>query len=380
MCQKDMKNQMEKIKIAYICEALGGGVRKHLVDLLNHIDKDKYDVHVIHGVNRIDEIFAEAKERLTNVSFYAVAEMEREISFSKDFIAFRKTAKLLKNIKPDIVHCHSSKAGVLGRVAAKYAGVQDIYYTPHGYIIQSPKISTKKKTLFTVIEKVLASTFTSKVVHVSKGEEAEAVKHRILKREKSVIVYNGMNSPRDYQKSTLSEFHIVTIARMDDQKNPWEAIKIVEKLLGEFPNIKYTYVGDGQYLNEIREYVKSKGLGKNIILPGFMNNPYKILEVADLFFLTSLYEGLPYALIEAMAFKVPVLASDVTGNNELVVDAYNGFLYQLHDIEEGSNKLRQLLTSPERLQEMSENAYHHFLDNFTIQKMLQSYDELYSGA
>lgn len=111
-----------------------------------------------------------------------------------------------------------------------------------------------------------------------------------------------------------------------------------------------------------------------------MNNPYKILEVADLFFLTSLYEGLPYALIEAMAFKVPVLASDVTGNNELVVDAYNGFLYQLHDIEEGSNKLRQLLTSPERLQEMSENAYQHFLDNFTIQKMLQSYDELYSGA
>lgn len=65
---------------------------------------------------------------------------------------------------------------------------------------------------------MLASTFTSKVVHVSKGEEAEAVKHRILKREKSVIVYNGMNSPRDYQKSTLSEFHIVTIARMDDQK------------------------------------------------------------------------------------------------------------------------------------------------------------------
>ncbi|PMC37360.1 glycosyltransferase family 1 protein [Bacillus sp. UMB0899] len=370
---------MKKIKVTYICEALGGGVRKHLVDLLDHIDKNKYEVHVIHGVNRMDTVFIDAKNRLDNVKFYPVAEMEREISVKKDFAALMKVVGILKNIKPDVVHCHSSKAGVLGRVAAKYLRIKKIYYTPHGYIFQNPTISNKKMKLFTFIEKALANNFSTKVIHVSKGEEAEAIKHNILPVEKSTVVYNGMDIPEVKDEGIKDIFHIVTIARMDDQKNPWEAIKIIEGLLNQYPNIMYTYVGDGKYYNEIAEYVNSNKLDNHIKLPGFLDNPYEVLKGADLFLLSSLYEGLPYALIEAMAFKVPLLASDVTGNNELVTNDYNGFLYKLNNIEEGRAKLKVLINNKDLLGEMSNNAYKHFINNFTIEKMVNAYDKLYSG-
>ncbi|MGN7228729.1 glycosyltransferase family 4 protein [Priestia megaterium] len=369
---------MKKIKLAYVCEALGGGVRKHLVDLLNYVDKEKYDIHVIHGVNRMDSVFLSATQQLVDITFHPVEEMEREISLKKDYVSIRKIIKLLKRIKPDVVHCHSSKAGVLGRISAKYTGVKRVYYTPHGYIIQNPNISAKKRKVFGTIEKVLANNFTTKVIHVSKGEETEAINHRILGKDKSVVIYNGMKVPEEKDKHLHKDFNIVTIARMDDQKNPWSAVKIIESLIKEFPYIKYTYVGDGKYYEEIAQYVKEKGLEKNIKLPGFMDKPYEVLKSADLFLLTSLYEGLPYALIEAMAFEVPVLASDVTGNNELIINDYNGYLYNLNNIEEGKAKLTKLLKDKNKLITMSENANQHFLDNFTIEKMIQTYENLYS--
>ncbi|MED4288149.1 glycosyltransferase family 4 protein [Priestia megaterium] len=371
---------MKKIKIAYICEALGGGVRKHLVDLLSYVDKSKYEVHVIHGVNRMDSVFINAKERLDDVKFYPINEMEREISLKRDFVSIKKTIKILNTIKPDIVHCHSSKAGVLGRIAAKYLGIKNVYYTPHGYIIQNPKISNKKRQVFGFIERVLARKFTTKVIHVSKGEEAEAIRNNILNKEKSVVIYNGMKVPDQKIKEINEDLNIITIARMDDQKNPWDAIKIIEDLIKEYPKIKYTYVGDGKYYEEIAEYVKNNGLENNIKLPGFLGTPYDVLKNADLFLLTSLYEGLPYALIEAMAFKVPVLASNVTGNNELVINDYNGFLYNLDNIEEGKSKLELLVSDEDKLMNMSKNANQYFLDNFTIEKMIQTYDKLYSEA
>ncbi|MGG3640559.1 glycosyltransferase family 4 protein [Bacillus gobiensis] len=368
---------MNKIKLVYICECLGGGVRKHLVDLLDYLNKEKYEIHVIHGVSRMDSVFIKVKERLNDIKFYPISELEREINIKKDYISVKKILKILKEIRPDVVHCHSSKAGVLGRLASKYLRINKIHYTPHGYIIQSPKISKKKKKLFCFIEKVLGK-FTTKVIHVSKGEEEVAFKHNILDKDKSVVIYNGMRVPYSELIKHKTDFNIVTIARMDDQKNPWDAIKIIEELIPEFPYLKYTFIGDGKYYNEIVEYVTNNRLEQNINLPGFMPNPYKVLKKADLFLLTSLYEGLPYALIEAMAYKVPLLASDVTGNNELIINDYNGFLYKLDNIEEAKIKVKLLINDKDKLINMSMHSNEFFLKNFTFDKMIQTYDKLYS--
>ncbi|MGG0319932.1 glycosyltransferase family 1 protein [Priestia megaterium] len=369
---------MKKIKLVYVCECLGGGVRKHLVDLLNHLDKQKYEIHVIYSENRMDAVFAQSITRLNKVSFHIVPQMEREINIAKDFVSFKKIVKLFKKIGPDVVHCHSSKAGVLGRVASRYCGIDTVYYTPHGYIIQNPKISNKKRRLFSLIEKVLAKQFTTKVIHVSKGEEEVALKNNILNKEKSLVIYNGMDIPQTKENKINENFNIITVARMDEQKNPWEAIKIIEALVKKYPEIKYTYVGDGEYYQEISDYIKDNGLDRNIKLQGFMDNPINLLEKADLFLLTSLYEGLPYALIESLACGVPLLATDVTGNNELVINNLNGFLYKQSDLEDGRYKLELLINNKEQLLKMSDNAFQYFLSHFTFDKMMKSYDDLYT--
>lgn len=371
---------MKKIKLIYICESLGGGVRKHLIDLLNHIDKQKYEIHFIHGINRMDSVFKNEMLKMHEVKFYGIQEMEREINIKKDFTSLKKVISLLKKIKPDIVHCHSSKAGVIGRVSAKLLGIKQVYYTPHGYMVQNPQISQKKRMLYGYIERILAKKFTTKNIHVSRGEAAIAEKSNIVSREKSLVIYNGMDIPSYSKNKEDKYFNIVTIARMDEQKNPWDAIKIVESLLNDYPYIKYTYIGDGKFYNEIVKYVHENNLQDNIILPGFLENPYKVLEGADLFLLTSLYEGLPYSLIEAIAYSVPLLGSDVTGNNEIIINNYNGLLYKLDDIEEAKYKLKSLMDNKDKLTTMSFNAYQHFLDHFTFDKMIQLYDKLYSES
>lgn len=371
---------MNKTKIVYICESLGGGVRKHLIDILQHLDKNKYEIHFIHGTNRMDNVFKSEMKRMPIIKFYEVSEMDREINIKNDLVSLKKVIKILKSIKPDIVHCHSSKAGVIGRIAAKTVKVKNVYYTPHGYMIQSPQISQRKKWFFGTIEKILGRYFTTKNIHVSKGEAAIARQNKLISDKKSLVIYNGMNFP-DYQLNKTKDkeiFNIITIARMDEQKNPWDSIKMAEALINEFPHVNYTYIGDGKYYDEILKYVTSKDLQEKIVLPGFKDNPLEYLVSSDLFLLTSLYEGLPYSLIEAIAYKVPLFASDVTGNNEIVIENYNGLLYNINNIDEGIVKLKNLLLDKDRLTEMSENAYNHFLEYFTFSKMMQKYDELYS--
>lgn len=372
---------MSKTILAYVCESAGGGVRRHLIDLLENINKEKYDIHVLYGVERADTVFLAAAQRMKDVHFYPVAEMKREVRIKRDAAALIKIMKIFKRIKPDIVHCCSSKAGALGRVAAKLLHIRKVFYTPHCYIIQNPNISKKEKRTFRLIEKILGAGFTQKTIHVSKGEERVALQNRLIKREKSAVVYNGVARPNEppQKKDAKSGLKIVTIARFDEQKNPWDAIKIIEALIKYHQEIKFTYVGDGKYLNEIADYIKNHNLEYYIKLTGFMANPYAVLQDADIFLTTSLYEGLPYSLIEAMAFGLPIVGTNVTGNNELIVDGYNGFLFDVGRIDEACVKLNSLLNDRGKLVNMSSNAYQRYLKHFTLGKMLMSYEQLYSS-
>ncbi|MGR5902760.1 glycosyltransferase [Bacillus cereus] len=173
-----------KIKITYICESIGGGVRKHLVDILLNIDLQKYDISVIYGGERIDEVFLATKSTLEKkgVVFFQIQSMKRELSIKNDILCLKEIRKILKEIKPDIVHCHSSKAGAIGRIAARTCNIKKIFYTPHAYISQNPFISKKKGILFLGIERILG-IISSKNIHVSKGEELFALDHNIINKK-----------------------------------------------------------------------------------------------------------------------------------------------------------------------------------------------------
>ncbi len=379
MSKKEKKNVK---KVVFICESLGGGVRRHLVDLLSHLNLNKYEVHVVHGSKRVDDVFLSAQKDLAEngIHFYQVKEMVREISIPNDIVAMKTIIKILKRIEPQIVHCHSSKAGAIGRIAARICGIKKVYYTPHAYIFQNPNLSTKKKFMYKGIEKLLGF-LTTKIVHVSRGEEDVALKNNVVPLNKSVVIYNGIPTPiHSHSSIRNSKDRIVvgTIARMDYQKNPWLFIRIAEQVIEKTENVEFVYIGDGEYYKDVLDYVKNNGLDRFIKLKGFHPNPDVELMNFDIFLSTSLYEGMPYSLIEALSYKKPIVATDVVGNNEIVIDGYNGYLFNKDDAKEGAHKILDIIRKTNLYGTLSENSFKSYKDNFKIDKMISSIEELYS--
>lgn len=223
---------------------------------------------------------------------------------------------------------------------------------------------------------------SSKNIHVSKGEELFALEKNIINKEKSTVIYNGIEVPVENLKAKNLNDHITigTIARMDYQKNPWMFIKVAEKLV-ENPkyDIRFIYIGDGEYYEEVLAYVKEKGLQEKIILKGFHPNPIEELVHFDIFFSTSLYEGLPYSLIEALAYGKPIVASDVIGNNELVFNNYNGHLFDINNIEQAIQGFIKMLENPSIRESYSINSYQLFEEYFQIDLMVKSLENLYNS-
>lgn len=379
------KKEKKSVKrVVFICESLGGGVRRHLVDLLSHLNLSKYEVHVIHGSKRVDDVFQLAKRDLNKkgVQFYQVKEMVREISIRNDIAATRTIIEILKQIDPQVVHCHSSKAGAIGRVAARICGIKKVYYTPHAYVFQNPNLSTKKKLIYKGIEKLLGF-LTTKIVHVSRGEEAFALKNKVVSLSKSVVIFNGIPTPTPIHsyssiKNPKDRIVVGTIARMDYQKNPWLFIRIAEQVIQETENVEFVYIGDGEYYKDVSEYVKNNNLDKFIKLKGFHSNPDVELMNFDIFLSTSLYEGMPYSLIEALSYKKPIIATDVVGNNEIVIDNYNGYLFDKDDAEKGAHKILDIIRETNLYDTLSENSFKSYEENFQINRMISSIERLYS--
>ncbi|MCS0826788.1 glycosyltransferase family 4 protein [Cytobacillus firmus] len=372
---------MSKKKLVFICESLGGGVRRHLIDLLYNLDSSIFEIYLIYGTDeRIDEVFLKEIPTLkeNDVTFFQIKEFQREINFILDLKALRHLYKLLRTIKPDIVHCHSSKAGVIGRISAFFIGVKSIYYTPHGYYFLNDNLTNVKKHLFILVERIL-SKISKKNVHVSYGEENKAIEYRVLNKERSTVIFNGINKISSSIKQLGSGKIIIgTIARMDHQKNPWEFVNIAEKMCNENSSIEFWYIGDGELFESIELYIKSKQLEENIKLMGFKPNATNFLRDFDVFLSTSFYEGLPYTLIEAMSAGVPIVASDVTGNNEIVSDGNNGFNYELKNINEAVEKINILIQNKRLRKEIAIKAINIFDEKYSLDKMLSDYQKLYN--
>lgn len=380
LLRKELKIKMKR-KIIYICEAMGGGVRRHLLDILVNIDLEKYEVYLLYGSSRIDDTFKNHMQYLEDrgITLIEIPELKREVSLVDDFRSAKSITKWIQEIKPDIVHCHSSKAGAIGRITSKMSKVKKVYYTPHAYSFQIPMISLPKKITYQILEKILVR-FSTKNIHVSFGEEQSAIDSRILKKEKSVVIFNGTEIIKRKNDVCLDKNLLVvgTVARMDYQKDPWTFVKIAEKTIKKRNNVKFVYVGDGPDFNNIHNYIKENNLQERIILKGFQQNPTDFMKNFDVFLSTSLYEGLPYSIIEALSCRLPVIATNVTGNNELVTDNYNGYLFKTKDVSDGTEKVEKLLNETELRREMGLNSFKFHEERFLIEHMLTKLYKLYN--
>lgn len=373
---------MKKVKVVQVVEAMLGGIRQHVIDIVENLDTDKYENYLIYSPGRADKAFFDEIGKLQKcATLIACDEMQRELGIN-DFGACRALIKHFKVIKPDIVHCHSSKAGIVGRMAAKKCGIKKIIYTPNAYAFEAPDISSIKRYVYISAERFLSRYATSITINVSKGEQNLAYKYGLNKKDKFILIYNAIPNIELPEKSILKKelglkdnVHYVGVtARCARQKDPITFLKIAQRVVQEIEDVEFLYIGDGEMMQEMKIFVKEHTLEDKVHLLGFRSDASIIVGVLDVYLSTALYEGLPYSMIEAMRAGVPIIATDVVGNKELVTENVNGFKFEVEDISKGA----QLV-----IEQIKDNTIHpddvraSFFNDYELKKMIERIDAVY---
>ncbi|MCS4239283.1 glycosyltransferase involved in cell wall biosynthesis [Myroides gitamensis] len=346
------------MKIIHIVESFGGGVYSYFKDLAmffsQHPDIETYIIYS----NKRKEITQDQIDQDFPSSIHLIPlEMERELKPIQDLRSTFALRKTIKQLRPDIIHLHSSKAGVIGRWASSMPNYKrKVFYTPHGYSFLRQDISPVKQKIFYTIEKLTQLIFGGTTIAC--GDTEYKLAQRI---GTSLLVRNGidlthLNQHYIANKNTSNQLTIGTIGRISYQKNP----KLFNEVALLFPQHQFLWIGDG----ELRDQLTAP----NITISGWFTNntavfPY--LNQLDIYMQTSLWEGLPIAVLEAMAFRKPILATDVIGNNDIVETNLNGFLFtQATDL----CPILKQLENPEYRIALGEKAFSNCQEKFNKDK------------
>lgn len=276
-------------------------------------------------------------------------------------------AKFIKENSINIVHSHGNGAGVYSRLLPLLGVDSKIVHTFHGI---SEFYSCKAKKIIDKLSGVVLKYFTDAFVLVSYGELELGQNRRILFKNKSQVIYNGIEDP--HRLAERKEDKVVTISRFNYQKNMDSSFAIASAFKQD-NSIRFVWVGDGDDYSRLKQQAEKECI--NIEFVGFSINPMEHLCNSSIYLSTSRFEGLPYALIEAAAIGLPIIASDVKGNNEVVMHGFNGYLF--HTIEEGIGYIEKLHKDRVLSERMSRFSRTFYEDNFTINKMIDALVSVY---
>lgn len=365
----------DKIKLLIISEPGSGGVKRHVMDLLNNLNKDRFEIIYAYSKKRADKDYLSELDELSyEIQIKEIHHLQQTISIKNDSLAFIEIFKLINYLKPDIVHCHSSKAGVLGRIAAKLLKVPKIIYTPHAYAFQNSNLSNLKKRFYLLVEKILAQYCTTKTINVSYGEMKVALDNKIDKKEQFIVIHNGVDK-KEAKINQITNFKIDrqdivvgNIARLEEQKNPLEFLEIAKSINENNKKYKFFWIGNGSLLTTCQDFIKENNLKDICYLLPFNDKNEELISAFNIFLSTSFYEGYPYVLLDANVNKIPIVATNVTGNNEIVKNNVNGFLYKSGDITEAKNIITKYSI-------WYQNLNFYKLD--TVKQMVENIQKLY---
>ncbi|MBI5390618.1 glycosyltransferase family 4 protein [Candidatus Woesearchaeota archaeon] len=308
--------------------------------------------------------------------------LQNEISPFQNLAALYRLYRFIKNEKPDIVSTHSSVAGILGRIAAKLAGVSVIIHTVHGWGLRDD-MSWLKKKLYIFLER-WCGRLSDKVIVVSRYNLTKGIHEGIVvDPKKYMVIHSGIdvaafeNRRRKKIVGISSHQHIVgTVGRLTLQKNPLDFIKTAEIVYKTIPNCCFVFVGDGELRTTMEAEIIKRNLQKRVLLLGFRSDVSELMQHFDMFLLTSLWEGLPQVIPQAMAASKPVVSTDVDGNKEAVTDGITGFLVPPNRPDLLAEKVIYLLKHPKIAKKMGA-AGKKRVQQFSRSRMLHQTLDLY---
>jgi len=370
---------MAKLRVAHIITQLElGGAQRNTLYTIAHLDPARFEPCLMSGPGGLlDE---EAKS--SGVPFFVISTLVRPIRPVKDIRALIALYRHLRHLQPDIVHTHSSKAGILGRFAAYVAGVPVIIHTFHGFGF-TPRQNKLLKYLLIRVEK-FCSLLSTHLVFVSRENRQEAGTLGIGPGKASSLIRSGI-SLQGPPSSTIrreagipeNAWVVTSVGNFKPQKNPMDLARTAVGVLEENPEIHFLFVGDGELRPAVESWVRGQPHSENIHFLGWRRDIPEILAASNVFILTSLWEGLPRALVEAFAVKLPAICYAVDGVKEIVDDGKNGYLIIPGDVETAKRRILELKNKPLEAQEMGRRGYELIRSEFDIDLMVRQQEELY---
>lgn len=347
--------------ILHVIEPFASGVTTFLVHLTNELPQHRHII--IHGTRTSADTLEKVRGRFNGtVKFIVWKHVYREIHVVKDFRAFLSLLTLLRKTSCDIVHLHSSKAGFLGRLACFVLNRKCVVYTPHAAPFMRKDIPARVRKLYVFLEKV-AYAINGIVVSCCEAEQQEYHSVGI----KAVNINNGI-PPKEIIKTPLPSLNVLCMGLITRQKNPQLFNSIAAACSNT--NICFTWIGDGELRNSLS--------AANLTVTGWLeaSEIQHYLQHTDVYLSTSAWEGLPYAVLEAMNGSCCLLLSNSGGHRNLVQENENGNLFDTR--EQAIEVLKKFAGQRERVKEMGLKS-KALVKTFTANAMAQQYGKLYNG-
>ena len=382
---------MRGIKILHIITRLivGGAQENTMYSILGLMRKG-YEVRLLSGptYGPEGEIVSEIKKKGIYLSI--IRELRRNINPLIDLIAFIRIYKFIRRYKPEVVHTHSSKAGILGRIAASMAGTRCIVHTIHG--LPYHKFQNRLIRHFYILSERIAALFCHRILSVSKNLIRIAVKDKIAREHKFRVVFSGINisdflNP-DINSSELQgslgivpnqDFVIGTIARLFHLKGHKYIISCSRKIIEKHPNVKFLFVGDGILRENFIKRLKDLNLKKHFIFTGLVPRDRipDYISLMNLVVHPSLREGLARVIPQGLLMEKPIVIFDIDGASDIIKEAETGYLVQPKNTEQMKDKILFCIENYQKAKETAFNGKKIVLKLFPIEKMVNTIEKIY---
>ena len=320
--------------------------------------------------------------------FYPIRNFVSEVSPFKDLHALWQLNRLLAQEKFDLVHTHNSKAGILGRLAARWNHVPSIIHTVHGFAFHEEE-SWFFRHLFIVLER-MAARWCDQMIAISQPMVEWAQREKIAPPEKIVKIYSGIEveqfrneTPSPELKSRLGiqpeETVIGVVSKLWEGKGHEVLIDAVARLLDSGCRVKLLIVGEGNLEEKLKEKPNHLGIKKNVVFTGFWSDVPEITAILDFSVLPSFYEGMGRVVLEAMAAGKPVVASRVGGVPEFVEDGVTGYLISPGDVEALVDRLKTLIGDSDLRQTMGQQGAQRMRHEHSAETMVNLIHQVYES-
>jgi glycosyltransferase involved in cell wall biosynthesis len=344
-----------------------GGTARYITRLAEELPKHKIETFIATGFVQGSE---QEDPSAKTLKVIRIPSLGRQINPIKDHFAFKQLLEVIREVKPDILHTHTFKAGYIGRIKTREiqraAGKQvKFVHTFHGHLFDDPEFSGLKSLIITSFERRFAMR-TDAIVTVGAQVAKELLEREIGQPEQFMNIPPGVEPLKIPKAKPRTKITIGWIARVTGVKNPLRALEIAKL----FPDAQFLIAGGGDLLNQVKAQAP-----KNTKVLGW-TDAAKLFASSDIILSTSENEGMPIALIEAQLASKPVVATNVGGVAEVVLNNKTGFVTK-KNTQDLAKALEKLISSKALRTAQGKAAKAHSTKAFSVEKMIQAHVSLY---